>query len=345
MNENLAGSWSLEEALAKTSEPRLWDKYRAEKRQPTPAMPDLRRSLVAGLLAKIGTELFAAVPKTMKDPDGWAMLSRAALEERIANETTGEIRLFVPLNAPNAAERLNGQGLAEAFQQCVLDDPEIAILLKRTGMGYQFEGGRCPLGPHIDYHWPLDAPARDFEFRLLRDGLLIFGDPEPRATPEVVALSEALADRVSAIRGLLVSGKVQGYSLSRSFTESPVPARLWAHRGLSIDVSSGDLSQRDGKGYFQPLWTGIELRSAVAQAIQHGEPVQKAAAPTGKRRPKGREVELILGGKNIDVDVLGRKAAAAEVARHMKSPPSSIEDTKALEKMVGRIWETIRKTS
>jgi len=272
------------------------------------------------------------------------MLDRAALEERIANEKTEEIRLFVPLNAPNAAECLNGQGLAEAFQQCVLDDPEVTVLLDRTGKRPLIEGGRCPLGPCIDYHWPLDTTASNFEYRLLRDGLVSFGD-EPRASRELVALSEALADRVRAIRSLLVSGKIQGYGLSTSLTESFVPARLWARKGLSIDVSSGDLCQGDDKGNFQPLWTGIELRSAVAQAIPHGEPIQKAAAPMGRRRPKGREVELILGGKNIDVDVSGCKAAAAEVARHMKCPPSSIEDTKALEKMVGRIWETIRKTS
>ena len=344
MNENLDGSWSLEEALAKTSEPRLWDRYRAEKREPTPAMPDLRRSLVAGLLAKIGTELFAAVPKTMKNPDGWAMLSRAALEERIADETTGEIRLFVPLNAPIAAERLNGQGLAEAFQQCVLDDPEITILLERTGMGYQFEGGRCPLGPYVDYHWPLDVTASNFEYRLLRDGLLSFGD-EPRASPEVVALAEALADRIGALRALLVSGKIQGYGLSASFIESLVPARLWAHKGLSIDVSSGDLSQRDSKGNFLPLWTGIELRSAIAEVIPRGEPVQEAAAFARRRSSKREDAERIIKENQIDVGLSGRKAAAAEVMKYMKTPPQSADGVKALEAMVGRIWKELNRTS
>jgi hypothetical protein len=45
------------------------------------------------------------------------MLDHAALEERIASERTEEMRLFAPLNAPNAAERLNGQGLNQLSKQ------------------------------------------------------------------------------------------------------------------------------------------------------------------------------------------------------------------------------------
>jgi hypothetical protein len=122
MTKETDGGWSFEETLARTSEPRLWDRYQVEKKQPSPVLADLRRSLIASLLSKIGTKLFAAVPKTMKDGDGWAMLDRGTLEERIADERTDEIRLFAPLKAPNVAEHLMGQGLAETFQHCVLDD-------------------------------------------------------------------------------------------------------------------------------------------------------------------------------------------------------------------------------
>jgi len=59
MTEETDGGWSFEEALARTSDPGIWDRYQAEKRQQTPTLPDLRRSLVAGVLAKISTKLFA----------------------------------------------------------------------------------------------------------------------------------------------------------------------------------------------------------------------------------------------------------------------------------------------
>jgi hypothetical protein len=94
MTKETDGGWSFEEALARTSEPRLWDRYQAEKRQQAPVLADLRRSLIASLLSKIGTKLFAAVPKATKDGDGWAMLNQKALEERVADERTDEIRLF-----------------------------------------------------------------------------------------------------------------------------------------------------------------------------------------------------------------------------------------------------------
>jgi hypothetical protein len=345
MTEETDGSWSFEEALARTSEPRLWDKYQAEKRQQTPTLADLRRSLIAGLLAKIGTKLFAAAPKTMKNGDGWAMLDQAALEERIANERTDEIRLFAPLKAPNAAEHLKGRGLAETFQQCVLDDPEVTVLLDRTGKRPQLEGGRCPLGPYIDYHWPLDATASNFEYRLLRDGLLSFGGPEPRPTREVVALSEALADRIGALRALLVSGKIQALGLTADFVESLVPARLWNRKNLSIDVANGDLCEQDDRRNFSPLWTSVELRPAARETVPREEPVLKAAAPAGKRSPRGREVERIIEENEIDVGRLGRKAAASEVMRHMESPPQSANQVKALEVQVLRIWKVLTETS
>jgi len=343
MTEETDAYWSVEEALARTSEPRLWDRYQAEKRQQTPTLADLRRSLIAGLLSKISTKLFAAVPQTMKNGAGWAMLDQAALEERIFNERTDEIRIFTPLKAPNAAEHLKGQGLAETFQQCVIDDPEVTVLLGRTGKRSQLEGGRCPLGPSIDYHWPLDVTASNFEYRLLRDGLLSFGGPEPRSSGEVVALSEALADRIGALRALLVSGKIQACGMTAAFTESLIPARQWTRKNLSIDVANGDLCEKDDKGEYVPLWTGIELQSLVTEPAH---PAQAAAqvATTRKRSPNGQEVERIIRQYRINVEALGRKAAAVEVALHMRSPPRSDNATKALEAQVARIWRVIRET-
>jgi hypothetical protein len=338
MAESVDGGWSFEEALARTSDPGLWDGYQAENRQQAPTSTSLRSLLVADLLAKIGTKLIAAVPKPSAGE--WIIVDRDSFENRIADERIDEvIKFFAPLTAPNAVEHLRDRGLAEAFQQCVLDDPEVSVLMERSCTQDRFNKGLCPLGLS-DYHWPLDVKASNFEYRLTNGvGLLFFGGPELRVTPRISALSAALVDRIGALRGLLLSGTIQAFGLSTRFGESYVPTRQWARKNLSIDVANGDLCEKDDRGNFLPMWTGVELRTAMNEAIRREEPVQEAIAPTRKRSARGQEVERIIKEKHIDVGQSGRKAAASEVMKYMKKPPESADEKKALETMVGRVWK------
>jgi hypothetical protein len=240
---------------------------------------------------------------------------------------------------PSVIERLRGLRLGEAVRQFVIADPEVIALIDRAGMQDRFDGGQCPLGVS-DYNWPLDAEASEFESRLTNGpgSLLVLGDPERRPTREVSVLSAALADRLGAFREVLLFGKMQAWGLTAQFTEAPIPARLWARKNLSIDVANDDLCEADDRGRLSRLWHSIELKSAVTEVVP-GEEIVGRARCSRKPRPKGQEVELILKRTNIDVDALGRKAAAAQVACHMKRPPSSVHETKALETMVGRIWK------
>jgi hypothetical protein len=343
MTESVEAGWSFEEALAKTSDPLLWDRYQAESRQQTPTSADLRRSLIAELLTKIGRRLFAAVPKLTNSVGGWTSIGRVALEEKIARERIEDTRLFAPLKAPNAIERLKDRGLAEVFQQDLLDDPEVVVLLKRNGTPDLFEGGRAP-GWCVRYHWPLEPAAPDLAW-LMEGGIFIMGGPERTPTREVSMLSEAVVDRISILRGLLVSGKIRAFGLSNHFGESFIPARQWARKDMSIDVASGDLGQQDIKGDFLPLWTGIEFRSAITDVISNKKAVQGVDFSTRKRSPRGQEVEHIINENGIDVEKLGRKAAASEVMRYMRKPPESENEKKALEALVGRISRAISRTA
>jgi hypothetical protein len=342
MTENVDGAWSLEETLARTSDPRLWDRYQAEKRQETATSPDLRRSLIAELLAKIGTQLFAAVPKPTSSEGGWIILNRATLEETIASEKIDEFRLFVPLKAPNAVEHLRDRGLAEVFQQYVLGDPEVVMLRKQNSTPDLFKEGRAP-GLYVSHHWRLDAPAPDLA-RLIECRLLILGEPERAPTREVSMLAEALVDRIGALRSILVSGRIQAFGLSTRLIESFVPARQWARQSLSIEVANGDLCEEDDCGKFLPMWTGIELRPPAADVDPPAQPARPGANTRKKRSSKSREVERIIREHQIDASDLGPKAAAAKVLRHMRNPPETVSALKALEKMVARVSKDVHES-
>ena len=63
------------------------------------------------------------------------------------------------------------------------------------------------------------------------------------------------------------------------------------------------------------------------------------------RAPVVRTFDDQIGRGGVgDVEGLGRKAAAVEVALHMSSPPRSANATKALEAQVARIWRVIKET-
>jgi hypothetical protein len=344
MTESVDDGWSFEEALARTSDPRRWDRYDTVKRQNAVTLADLRSELIRDLLAKIGTQISAAVPKPTNSDGGWTILDRSAVEKKIANERTDEITFFAPLKAPNAVEYLTDRGLADVFQRYIIDDAEVGVLRERTGLGHRFEGGRCPLGSSIDYHWPIEVAVSNFEFRLtLQEGVLSFEGLGRKATREVVALSEALVYRIIALRGLLTAGEIRAFGLSARLGQSCVPARQWARKNLSIDVANGDLCEEDDRGKFLPLWTGVELQSPLPEPCQPDQP-PKQVAGARKRHPKGQEVERIITEHGIDVQGLGRKAAAVEVTRYMKSPPESASGQKALEAQVARIWRVINET-
>jgi hypothetical protein len=152
-----------------------------------------------------------------------------------------------------------------------------------------------------------------------------------------------LADRLRTFRGQLISGEIRAFGLSQVFGETFVPARQWARKNLSIDVANGDLCEEDDAGKFVPLWTGIELQSLITEP-RHPAQAAEQAASTRKRSPNGQEVERIIREYRIDVEAMGRKAAAVEVALHMSSPPRSANATKALEAQVARIWSVIKET-
>jgi hypothetical protein len=71
----------------------------------------------------------------------------------------------------------------------------------------------------------------------------------------------------------------------------------------------------------------------------HGEESVSQPKIVRNRSAKGQEVRRIIREYGIDVGALGRKAAASEAMSHMKKPPTSETETKALETMVARIWQ------
>ncbi|SHH41119.1 hypothetical protein [Bradyrhizobium erythrophlei] len=170
---------------------------------------------------------------------------------------------FSVLRAPNAAERLNGLSLKEAFRIYVLDDSEIVALGKRvvnakTSHAAVFSDGMFPGPMTSHFFWPLDVAAKSLEFNLVDQPLGL--DSLPNPPDAVIAVSALLVDRFSALRDILADGKIVAFgTFAQTGIEGPIGRHQWMRSGTSIDVSNGDLCEgQDHRA--MPRWTGLSLR-------------------------------------------------------------------------------------
>jgi hypothetical protein len=197
------------------------------------------------------------------------------------------VRVFPVLRAPNAANYLNGLSLTEAFRRYVIGDPEVVALAKRVlktdpGESAVFLEGQAP-GPFVDFHWSLDATSSAIAFRFVASPLVIIGDPLPTPSEAISAVSEVLADRIGALRDVLVGGKVVAFGTAmQTGIEGPIGRLQWIRSGISIDVSRGDLC--DGQDHRAvPKWTGLSLRlpdaSLSPNQSQNGPPLKIVEVP------------------------------------------------------------------
>lgn len=169
---------------------------------------------------------------------------------------------FPVLRAPNAAERLNGLSLKEAFRIYVLDDAEVVVLGKRavkakTSQAAVFSDGMFPGPMTSHFFWPLDVTAKSLESNFVDQPLSLESVPSP---PDAVsAVSAVLADRISALRDILADGRIVAFGTTQTGIEGPIGRHQWTRSGMSIDVSNGDLCEgQDHRAV--PKWTGLSLR-------------------------------------------------------------------------------------
>jgi hypothetical protein len=207
--------------------------------------------------------------------------------------------------ALNDAEQLHGLSLIEGFQKFVLKDPEVVALSMHVLAADKrhaaiFRDGQAP-GPFVDFHWPLDPTASAIAFQFVSSPIIFVDDPVETPSPAILAVSEALADRIARLRNLLASGEITAFgTYVLSGLEMPIGPHQWTRSDISIDVSKGDLC--DGQDYRAvPKWTGLSLRLPDVQLTANQS--QNAIASKAADVPhKARE--LIQTKENCRVECL-----------------------------------------
>jgi hypothetical protein len=210
--------------------------------------------------------------------------SRAAADQ--AQIEFLDIRIYPPLLAPCHVDLLAGRTLAEAFQQFVLDDPEVAALGREAvRLSPEFEAvitrGRCQVYGFEE--WPLafersvmvSTVHPDVAKRSMYDGP---GEPDPI---EVVNAAEALKHRYRALISILRRGELEGLGVPATRGYSDVILRsIWSRDDFYLDARAGDVVQDnpESTGRHDRLirrWIGVMLQRPNAvhfRVHDHGAP-------------------------------------------------------------------------
>lgn len=120
--------------------------------------------------------------------------------------------------------------------------------------------------------------------------LVIIGDPLPRPSAAISAVSEVLTDRIAALRYILAAGKVVAVGTAmQTGIEGPIGRLQWIRSDISIDVSNGDLCEgQDHRAV--PKWTGLSLRRPDAP-LPPNQP-QNGTAPNVAEIPRQARTQI-----------------------------------------------------
>jgi hypothetical protein len=220
-----------------------------------------------------------------------------------------DLRVFPVLHAPNVADLLHDQSLADVFMSFVVRDPEVSVLgalvVAQRGHPEIFAVGMAP-GPVIDYHWAIDKKAEELAFDFVRPIGFFLEDPIPRPSAAITAVAEVLTVRIAALRRLLASGRLNALGTHwNTGTLGPVHRVQWLRANQAIEVQNGDLCEYQNPKYF-PTWTGILLERGG------DNPGRSDLFDELIRRPDGR----VLGRQTIRAESLCKGWLAQLMRNH-----------------------------
>jgi hypothetical protein len=199
--------------------------------------------------------------------------SSSAADDRLTRATYLDIRVYPPLLAPCRIDLLAGRTLAEAFEQVVLVDPEVATLGREAvRLSPEFEAvfvrGRCHV--HGLEEWPLAFERWVMVSTVHPEAAKrsVYDGPRKPDPLEVVIAAEALKHRYRALISMLRRGELEGRGLPTTAGHSDAILRsIWSHEEFYFYASTGDVLQDnpESTGRHDRLtrrWIGVVLQRA-----------------------------------------------------------------------------------
>jgi hypothetical protein len=356
--------WPLADAIARTADVDLW---RAKKRideelrraggAVTPAQfaEALRRGEPEKRLrarTQIADEAIDAHDRLLHELDSKVRAQRmfAARDDLVpltpaewsscfrSNNELSTLRFFPLLWLPDAAERLAGLHLVEAFARAVTCDPEVVAATQRDSLGPVLDA----MFTHRRKEWPACLESWDIvaEWLAERCDPAVYRDPadptKHRVSPH--AVGQNLLEGVGIItdRAMRFIQLFRDRALVAKDGEQPIPPERWFSPFLWIDFVGGHLlEERHGDliKCSEPLKLVKPETIGIARAaiVTENQKNRWAEEPTrGALKRKG--LDKRLGDRTIT-----HKQMAAEIANDPEINARTELEVNAVAKRIGRI--------
>lgn len=219
--------------------------YHQKKTSYAQLLSSLRSLLRTGKLVAWGRRDSPLASPTSIPESAWNYLRISNVRRSIVVERTKakpkvfDIRIFPIVEAPDAIERLDGKTFVEAFQICVVDDPQAAVLNKRA---VSVGGRRAAFG----YDWGSHRAALTVEHGRNSTSRDVIGFLKQADDPVVhnreATAEEAVARRFAKLVDFLATGQLVAEGIPAGGGAIVViPRSIWRRRQTFVDVLNGDL--------------------------------------------------------------------------------------------------------
>ena len=306
----------------------------------------LRNDLIAGKLIAWGRRDSPVLPPMLLPSSAWNSLTFFAWEKSIVREPKEssvkihDVRVYPVIEAPNAVEVLSGKTLVEVLKAHIWDDPEAAAARTAVTM----DGGvPPPLGDNIGPHravWSVLQEIGKSAIGILRQ------DAEHDLKTNAQGV---LAARYARLIAYLATGDLVAEGAPRSGGKAePIPRAQWQRRNTYVDITNGDLLERNQNAKSQrgflskPLFSGLELRTPHALAAED----EGLKRHQKDRRRSGKSDAVRDAAEKAGIDFattrLAPKAIASTITPHLTFEVRDEHADKALRTMIGRLLREAR---
>jgi hypothetical protein len=177
-----------------------------------------------------------------------------------------DVRIFPIIESPDAIDRLEGRTFIEAFQMCLVDDPQLAATRKRA-----ITSGGTPASFGNEWQpyravWPVILSEDSDEEPAI--GLAENSD-EPSECNLTKAANRIQRQRFAKLISCLPTGRLVGEGVpAAGGTSATIPRAIWQQDGIYIDLENGALLEVPSRVKdrlscpLRPLFRGLVLRKA-----------------------------------------------------------------------------------